>query len=167
MVEWNKERFPPFPCCPVICQCPWKKALIEEKKKNVKKEAGINFLSLSWSRNMIGRFMKTYVHKPIKILQFLARGTIQKCLTQLRNILAFPPAIWVAHLTRDFLACYACFYDVLNPLTTNVPIIFSANELTGFYTMGTMVVKGLKAALISKVAIYSNNNSTTTWSLSL
>ena len=30
-----------------------------------------------------------------------------------------------------------------NPLTTNVPIICSANQLTGFYMMGTLVVKGL------------------------
>ena len=29
---------------------------------------------------MIGRFMKTYLHKPIKILQFLTPGRIQKCL---------------------------------------------------------------------------------------
>ena len=29
VVEWNKKRSPPFPCCPVSCQCPWKKPLIE------------------------------------------------------------------------------------------------------------------------------------------
>ena len=33
--------------------------------------------------------MKTYLHKPIKILQFLLRGKFQKSLTQLRNILVF------------------------------------------------------------------------------
>ena len=33
VVEWNRKRFPPFPCCPVSCQCPWKKTLIEKKKK--------------------------------------------------------------------------------------------------------------------------------------
>ena len=34
VVEWNKERSPPFSCRPVNCQCLWKKTLIEKKKKN-------------------------------------------------------------------------------------------------------------------------------------
>ena len=33
--------------------------------------------------------MKTYLHKTIKILQFISRGKIKKCLTCFRNILAF------------------------------------------------------------------------------
>ena len=33
VVEWNKRRSPPFPYCPVSRQCPWKKTLIEKKKK--------------------------------------------------------------------------------------------------------------------------------------
>ena len=45
------------------------------------KEAGTNFILLSWSRNMIGLLMKTHLHRPIKILQFLTPGRIQKCLT--------------------------------------------------------------------------------------
>ena len=49
--------------------------------KKLKKEAGINFPLLSRSRNMIGRFMRIYLHKPIKILQFVSRGKIQKCST--------------------------------------------------------------------------------------
>ena len=28
-----KKGFPFLPCCPVSCQCPWKKTLIEKKKK--------------------------------------------------------------------------------------------------------------------------------------
>ena len=35
MVEWNKRWSPPFPCCPVSCQCPWKKTLIEKKRKEI------------------------------------------------------------------------------------------------------------------------------------
>ena len=35
---------------------------------------------MTQSRNMIARFMKTYSHKPIKILQSLSRGKIKKCL---------------------------------------------------------------------------------------
>ena len=31
--------------------------------------------------NVIGRFMKRFLHGPIKILQFLTHGRIQKCLT--------------------------------------------------------------------------------------
>ena len=33
VVEWNKRWSSPFPCCPVSCQCPWKKTLIEKKKR--------------------------------------------------------------------------------------------------------------------------------------
>ena len=42
--------------------------------------------------------MKTYLHKSIKILQFLSGGKIQKCLSS------------VAYITRDFLTCYSCSY---------------------------------------------------------
>ena len=31
VIEWNKRWFPPFLCCPVTLQCPWKKTLIEKK----------------------------------------------------------------------------------------------------------------------------------------
>ena len=34
VVEWNKKWSPPFPCCPVSRQCPWKKTLMEKKEKN-------------------------------------------------------------------------------------------------------------------------------------
>ena len=33
--------------------------------------------------------MKTHLHKPTNIHQFLSREKIQKCLTELQNILAF------------------------------------------------------------------------------
>ena len=52
-----------------------------KSSKKQEKEAGTNFVFLLWSRNMIGLFIKTYLHSPIKILQFLSRGKIQKCLT--------------------------------------------------------------------------------------
>ena len=42
------------------------------------KEAGTNLALLSRLRNMIDRFMKTYLHGSIKILQSTDRG-IQKC----------------------------------------------------------------------------------------
>ena len=47
---------------------------------------------------MIGQFKKTYLHKPIKILEFLAPARIQKCLTQLQNILAI---LAIQHLQVD------------------------------------------------------------------
>ena len=31
VLEWNKRCSLPFSCCPVSCQCPWKKTLIEKK----------------------------------------------------------------------------------------------------------------------------------------
>ena len=50
------------------------------KFKKVIKESGTNFVFFSRSRN-IGWFMITYLHEPVKILQFLSRWKIQKCLT--------------------------------------------------------------------------------------
>ena len=44
VVEWNKKWSPPFPCCPVSRQCPWKKTLIE-KKSRVSKEPGTTNLA--------------------------------------------------------------------------------------------------------------------------
>ena len=52
-----------------------------KSSKKQEKEAGTNFPLLSRSKNMIGLFMKTYLHKAIKILQFLSSEKIKKCLT--------------------------------------------------------------------------------------
>ena len=46
--------------------------------KKQEKNAGTDFLLLSRSRYMMGQFMKAYLHKPIKSLQFLTRWRIQK-----------------------------------------------------------------------------------------
>ena len=54
--------------------------------------------------------MKTYLYKPIKILQFLSRGKIQKYLTS-KYLSIFnnkPRLSWVAHITRDSLTSYSC-----------------------------------------------------------
>ena len=59
------------------------------KSKIQEKEAGTNFVLSSQSQNIIGQFMKTYLHRPIKILQFLTPARIQKCSKYLQNILAF------------------------------------------------------------------------------
>ena len=56
-----------------------------------KKKAGTNFILLSQSRNMIGRFIETYFQRPIMNLQFLRNGRTQKYLTQFQNILASSP----------------------------------------------------------------------------
>ena len=46
------------------------------------------------------------------------------------------------HLSTRLLA--SANSSLFNPLTTNVPIIIcSANQLTAFYMMGALVVKGL------------------------
>ena len=55
-----------------------------EKSKKQEKEASTNLILLSQSRNMVGQFMKTYLHRPIKILQFLAPWKIQTSSTQLQ-----------------------------------------------------------------------------------
>ena len=47
VVEWNRKRSPPFPYSPVSCQCPWKKALIEKKKKK-KKNVKCGLFMIAW-----------------------------------------------------------------------------------------------------------------------
>ena len=70
--------------------------------------------------------MKTYLHRPIKILQFLTFARIKKCLKQYRNILALSP---MRHLQAEprilflicysnFLTCYSCStYSSIRNLT--------------------------------------------------
>ena len=58
-----------------------RKHLFHEKIENNKKEAGTNFIWLCQSTNMVAKFKKTYLYRPIKILQFLTPSTIQKFLT--------------------------------------------------------------------------------------
>ena len=58
---------------------------------------------MSRFRNMIAWFMKTYLYKPINILQFFSRGKIQKCLTSFRNILAFSVISHLQAESRIFL----------------------------------------------------------------
>ena len=45
------------------------------------KAAGTNFVLLFQSRSMAGQFKKDYLHRTIKILHFLTRARVQKCLT--------------------------------------------------------------------------------------
>ena len=61
---------------------------------------------------MVGQFKKAYLHRPIKILHFLTPARIQKCLTSKYSSFFNnkPRAIWVAHIARDFRACYSCSY---------------------------------------------------------
>ena len=73
---------------------------------------------MSRSGNMIWWFRKTYSHKPIKILQFLSRGKIQKwnkfatynlnCAYNNRFSYVFPVRIAPATLLKKTL-CHRCF----------------------------------------------------------
>ena len=49
-------------------------------KQKQEKEAGTNFVLLCQSRNAVGQFRKTYLHRPVKTLHFLTPARIQKCL---------------------------------------------------------------------------------------
>ena len=53
------------------------------------KQASTNFVLLSQSRNVTEKFIKFYLKRPIKVLQFPTSGRIKKCLSQLQNILVF------------------------------------------------------------------------------
>ena len=58
-----------------------KKGFCQEKSKMLEQEADTNFISLFELRNMIQQILKTYLHRPTKILQFLTPGRIQRHLT--------------------------------------------------------------------------------------
>ena len=63
-----------------------------------KKEVGTNFALFCWSRNMIGWFIKTCLHKAVKILQFFSGGKTQKYLAWLQNILGLST---ISHLLAE------------------------------------------------------------------
>ena len=71
---------------------------VHKKSKKQIKEAGTTFVLLSWSRNRIVKFIKTHLHRSIKILQLFTPGRIQECLTQLQNILVF---LTIHHLQAE------------------------------------------------------------------
>ena len=58
-------------------------------------------------RNMIGWFMKTYLHKPVPWEKSKMFNITWKYLSIFNNK---PPTIRVAHVTRDFLTYYSCLY---------------------------------------------------------
>ena len=58
VVEWNKRWSPPFPCCPVSCQCLWKKTLIEKKNKQNKKHGIFRQLDFKFSKLCAYSFRK-------------------------------------------------------------------------------------------------------------
>ena len=69
---------------------------------------------MSQTRNTIAWFMKTYLHRPIKILQFFTRGRIQRMFDITSKYFSiFNNSLhesWVKHTTRDFFTCYSCSY---------------------------------------------------------
>ena len=84
--------------------------MFDESKKQ-EKEACTNVVLLSQSKNMIGRSMKTFLHRPIKAPQFPTPGKIQKCLTEIFSFFnKTPPPSCLLHKTRDFVTCYSCSY---------------------------------------------------------
>ena len=62
----------------MITLCELNFIFIYNKSKNQEKEAGTNFVLLSFSRNMIEPFMKANLQRPMKIQRFLIPERIQK-----------------------------------------------------------------------------------------
>ena len=56
-------------------------SFFHEKSKKQEKGAGTNFILVSQSRNLTGRFIKSYLHRRVTILLFITSARIQKCLT--------------------------------------------------------------------------------------
>ena len=111
---------------------------------------------MSRSTNVIGWFIKTSVHKPIKILQFLSKmfNITSKYFSVFNNK---SPASWVAHITMDFLTCYSCshysFRLRFNSFMKEVPVAWKpvhwfAKQINGLvstwyitgYTSSTLTV---------------------------
>ena len=62
---------------------------IKSLKSKKKKLALTSFYYVSQEIWLVGQFKKAYLHRPINILHFLTPARIQKCLTELLNILGF------------------------------------------------------------------------------
>ena len=54
-----------------------------------------------------GGLMKTYVHRPTKVLPFLTRGRFQKYFSAFNNT---PPPTWVAHIASNICTWDLCSY---------------------------------------------------------
>ena len=52
----------------------------KKKARKLEKETDTNFVLLCQSKNIFGLFKKAYLHRPIRILDFLTPARIQKCL---------------------------------------------------------------------------------------
>ena len=70
---------------------------------------------------MVGQIKQACLHRPIKILHFLTPARIQKCLTQLQNILAF---LTINHLQAESRIQQGIFLHVI-PVCVIVPCIYS------------------------------------------
>ena len=65
-------------------------------------------IRFSHIRHALGRMMKTYLHRPMKIL-FLPRDISKMFYITSKYFNIFnnvPPESWVAHITRDFLTLF-------------------------------------------------------------
>ena len=71
-LEWNKTWSPPFSCCPVSCQCPRKKTLIEKKKQfkvSLKVTAEGSFSNDINARHHTYKFTKKYLARQSNPIQ--------------------------------------------------------------------------------------------------
>ena len=79
-----------------------------------KKKLAVDLFHFFQSRNTIGRFMKTFLHRPIEILLFLPAGDFRHFWHNLKIFLCFQKhttcKLSHAYIARDFVTCYSCFY---------------------------------------------------------
>ena len=66
--------------------------------KSKKKKLALTSFILYQSRKMVGQFKETYLHRPSNFLHFLSSAKIQKCLTELGNVLVF---LTINHLQAE------------------------------------------------------------------
>ena len=67
----------------------WKENLVKHQRVSnyYETDCGTNFVLLCQLKNKVGHLRKAYLPNPIKVLKFFTLVRIQKCLTQLQNVL--------------------------------------------------------------------------------
>ena len=119
--------------------------LIKTLKSKKKKLASTEYISLSWLWNTIRWFMKAYLHRPIKIVQFFTRRKIlnltSKYFSNFSNTL---PATWVAHITRNFPIFYSClYYSTMPKLSSKESCVLNSNAVNIHFEITFLLLEGM------------------------
>ena len=122
--------------------------LIKTLKTKKKKLAGTDYISLTWLWNTNRWFLKTYLQKPIKTVQFFTRRKIQKILNIISKYFSIfsntLPATWVVHITRNFLIFYSClYYSTMTKLSSKKSCALNSNAVNIHFEITFLFFEGM------------------------